>query len=439
MVTQQDGGLPHESADRFTQALSRFLKVEAAAGLFLLVAVLLAMALANSPWSEAYLAFWGTPAGVRFGALDFTRSLRHWINDGLMTLFFFVISLELKRELVLGELRTPRLAALPLAGAVGGMVVPVSLYLALMTGQAGMHGWGTVMATDTAFVIGCLSLFGRRIPPTLRLFLLSLAIFDDVGAILVVALGYGEEVNWFALALGGVGLGAVAAVSRFGIRSIPVYFLLGSSIWLCFDASGIHATIAGVILGLMTPSRAWVSDTRLRAVLSRVLDYPLGEHWSGDTAERRDLRQAGRAVMESLSPVERLEIMLHPWVGFAVMPIFALANAGITIHDGDFGHPVAVAIIVALVLGKPVGVVAFSWLAVRSGMAVLGPTLSWPYVAAGGILTGIGFTMSLFIAGLAFEPTILNAAKLGILSASTVAAVIGSLLLVHLSSRGARS
>jgi NhaA family Na+:H+ antiporter len=431
--------LPREASDWITAPFARFLKIEAAAAGLLLLTVLVAMFLANSAWAESYLAFWETPIGLTFGTLDYTRSLRHWINDGLMTLFFFVISLELKREIVLGELRNPRLAALPLAGAVGGMVVPVSIYLALMTGQPGMHGWGTVMATDTAFVIGCLALFGSRIPPNLRLFLLSLAIFDDVGAILVVAFGYGEAMNWTALGLGIAGLGVVAVVSRFGIRSIPVYFLLGGIIWLCFDASGIHATIAGVILGLMTPTRVWVSDARLRAVLGRVLAYPAGEHWSGDTADRRDLRQAGRAVSESLSPVERLEIMLHPWVGFAIMPIFALANAGITIHGADFGHSVSVAIIVGLVLGKPIGVFAFSWLAVRCGLALLSPGLSWPYVAAGAFLTGIGFTMSLFIAGLAFEPAILNAAKLGILSASIFAAVIGSLMLFRLASLAPRS
>lgn len=182
-------GLPHEAADSITKPFARFLKIEAAAGGLLLLAVLVALGLANSPWQEGFLSFWETPIGLTFGSLDFTRSLRHWINDGLMTLFFFVLSLELKRELVLGELRNPRQAALPFAGALGGMVVPVSLYLLLMSGQPGMHGWGTVMATDTAFVIGCLALFGSRIPPTLRLFLLSLAIFDDVGAILVVAFG----------------------------------------------------------------------------------------------------------------------------------------------------------------------------------------------------------------------------------------------------------
>jgi NhaA family Na+:H+ antiporter len=432
MAAHKDAKMPREVADRFTKPFARFLKVEAAAGGLLLLAVLLALVLANSPVAEAFLAFWETPIGLTFGSLDFTRSLRHWINDGLMTLFFFVISLELKREIVLGELRNPHLAALPLAGALGGMIVPVGLYLALMTGQPGMHGWGTVVATDTAFVIGCLALFGSRIPPNLRLFLLSLAIFDDVGAILVVAFGYGEPMSWPALVLGMLGLSVVAAFSRFGVRSVPVYFLLGGVIWLCLDASGIHATIAGVILGLMTPTRVWVSDSRLRAILGRVLAYPIGEHWSGDTADRYDLRLAGRAVTESLSPVERLEIMLHPWVGFAIMPVFALANAGITIHEAHFGQSVSLAIIVGLVLGKPIGVFGFSWLAVRFGLAVLGAGLSWGYVAAGAILTGIGFTMSLFIAGLAFDPAMLNAAKLGILSGSALAAVVGSLMLVRL-------
>lgn len=435
MAYQENSNLPHETADRITKPFARFLKIEAAAGALLLLAVLVALGLANSPWAMAFLDFWETPIGLTFGSLDFTRTLRHWINDGLMTLFFFVLSLELKREIVLGELRNPRQAALPLAGALGGMAVPVSLYLALMIGQPGAHGWGTVMATDTAFVIGCLALFGNRIPPTLRLFLLSLAIFDDVGAILVIAFGYGEATNWSALALALAGLGFVAGFSRAGIRSVPIYFLLGGAIWLCFDASGVHATIAGVILGLMTPTRVWVSDTRLRAILGRVLTYPAGEHWSGDTADRRDLRQAGKAVTESLSPVERLEIMLHPWVGFAIMPVFALANAGITIHGADLQQPVSLAIIVGLVLGKPIGVLGFSWLAVRSGMAVLGPGLSWPFVVAGAFLTGIGFTMSLFIAGLAFEPAILNAVKLGILSGSAIAALVGTLMLVRLTSR----
>ena len=434
MADQNDGGVPSEAADWVTKPFARFLKIEAAAGGLLLVAVLLALVLANSPWRETFLGFWETPIGLTFGALDFTRSLRHWINDGLMTLFFFVLSLELKREIMLGELRNPRQAALPFAGAVGGMVVPVSVFLAMMYGQPGMQGWGTVMATDTAFVIGCLALFGNRIPPSLRLFLLSLAIFDDVGAVLVVAFGYGDSLNWLALGLGLLGIGIVAITARLGIRSIPVYFFLGATVWLCFDASGVHATIAGVILGLMTPTCIWVSDIRLRAILGRVLAAPTGDHRQGDSVAQRDLRQAGRALTESLSPVERLELMLHPWVGFAIMPIFALANAGITIDGADFGQPVSLAVIVGLVLGKPIGVLGFSWLAVRSRLAVLAPGLSWPFLIAGSFLAGIGFTMSLFIAGLGFDAEMLNAAKLGILSGSAVAAIVGVLVLLGLMS-----
>jgi Na+:H+ antiporter, NhaA family len=427
--------LPSEIADRFTEPFARFLRIEAASGILLLASALVALGLANSPWSKEFLAFWETPTGVHFGPLDFSRSLRHWINDGLMTFFFFVVALELKRELVLGELRNPRMAALPFAGALGGMIVPVAIYLAFMTGQPGAHGWGTVMATDTAFVIGCLALFGSRIPPSLRLFLLSLAIFDDVGAILVVAVGYSDALNWTALTLGVLGLAVVAGAARLGIRSIPVYFLFGGIIWLCIDASGIHATIAGVILGLMTPTGVWVTDARLRAILDRVLSYPIGEHWSGDTADRRDLRLAGRAVAESLSSVERLEMMLHPWTGFVIMPVFALANAGVTVSAADIGQSLFVAIFAGLVFGKPIGVLIFSWLAVRLGLAAQQPSLSWPYLAAGALLTGIGFTMSLFIAGLAYDPAMLGTAKIGILIASVCSAASGLLLMSWLTYR----
>jgi NhaA family Na+:H+ antiporter len=421
--------MPGKTVSRLTDPFARFLKIEAAAGGLLLLAVLLALLVANSPWSTPFLLFWETPIGLQFGAFDFARSLKHWINDGLMTLFFFLISLELKREIVLGELRDVRTAMLPFAGALGGMLVPVSVYLAFTAGEPGMHGWGTVMATDTAFVIGCLALFGPRIPPALRLFLLSLAIFDDVGAILVVAFGYGEALNWYALGLAALALGVVAIAAQVGIRSIPIYFLLGGLVWLCFDAAGVHATVSGVILGLMAPARVWVSDARLRSILKRVLAYPKGEHWSGDTADRHDLRQAGKAVAESLSPVERLEMMLHPWVAFTIMPLFALANAGIVITAADLGQPVSLAIIAGLVLGKPVGVFVFSWFAALVGLAHRDPSLSWPFLAAGAFLTGIGFTMSLFIAGLAYAPELLNAAKIGVLTGSSVSALIGLAIL----------
>lgn len=434
-MSQDSGELPREVSDRLTNAFSRFLQIETASGLLLLLALLTALGFANSPWSTSFLAFWEMPIGLHFGPIDFSRSLRHWINDGLMTFFFFVVALELKREIVLGELRDLRTAALPFAGALGGMIVPVCLYLALTSGQPAMHGWGTVMATDTAFAIACLALFGSRIPASLRLFLISLAIFDDVGAILVVAVGYGEALNWVSLALGALGLAAVACSARLGIRSVPVYFLLGAVIWLCFDASGIHATIAGVILGLMTPTNVWVSDTRLRAILGRVLSFEGGEQRGGDPTDRRDLRRAGTAVKEALSPVERLEMMLHPWVGFAIMPIFALANAGVAISGADLSQSVSLAIIAGLAVGKPIGVLTFCWLAVRLGFATRASGLSWSFLAAGAFLTGIGFTMSLFIAGIAYAPAVLDAAKIGILVGSLLSASAGLLVLTWLTFR----
>lgn len=422
--------LPHEMIHRITDPLARFLKIQAAAGAVLLLATLIAVALTNSIWSEPFLKFWEIKTGFHFGPHDLTRSLRHWINDGLMTIFFFVVALELKRELVLGELRSLRMALLPLAGALGGMLFPALFYLALMHGQPAMHGWGIVMATDTAFVIGCLALLGSRIPSSLRLFLLCLAIFDDIGAILVVAFGYGGTLNWSALGLGLIGFFVVAAAERIGTRSVPVYSFLGIVIWLCFDASGIHPTITGVILGLMTPAYGWISDERLRSILDKILSYPAGDHWSGDTMDRRDLRQASTATREALSPVERLEIRLHPWVGFVIMPAFALANAGVEISIQALMQPVSLAIFFGLVCGKPIGVFAVSWLAVRFGIATLFSNLNWPLIAAGSILTGIGFTMSLFIAGLAFAPSALAAAKIGILAASIGAAAAGIFTLI---------
>lgn len=425
-MSESRARLPPEIADRITKPFARFLRIEAASGILLFATTCVALAAANSRWSRHYLAFWDTPIGLHFGALDFSRSLQHWINDGLMTFFFFVVALELKRALVLGELRDLRRAVLPLSGAVGGMLVPVAVYMLIMAGQPGAHGWGTVMATDTAFAIGCLTLFGARIPSSLRLFLLSLAIFDDVGAITVVAVGYGDSLNWPALGLAAAGFLIVAAAAWTGIRSVAIYFLVGGAIWFFIDASGIHPTLTGVILGFMTPTAAWVNDIRLRAILGQLLSYDSQENKKKN--ERGNLRRAGRAVAESLSPVERLETMLHPWAGFVIMPLFALANAGVVIRSADLGTPVAIAIFAGLVIGKPLGVLTFVWLALRLG-ARASVELTWRFLVAGAFLTGIGFTMSLFIAGIAFSPEMLNAAKIGILTASVASAAIGILVL----------
>ncbi len=428
--------LPKVPADRLAKPFMRFLRIEATAGAVLLLSTLLALALANSPWSASFLSLWDSHAGISLGSIEVSRSLKHWINDGLMTLFFFVIALELKRELVLGELRDLRVAVLPVAAAIGGMIAPVSVFLAIVGNGSGASGWGTVMSTDTAFVIGCLAVLGSRISQNLRLFLLSLAIFDDVGAILVVAIGYGGPLNWPALGAAGMGLVTVAAIARLGVRSIPVYFALGGGIWLALDVSGIHATLTGVILGLMTPAQSWVSDRRLHAILNRVIAYPPGNHWSEDEAARRDLHRAGIATREALSPIERLENLLHPWVAFAILPLFALANAGIPIVGAKFDPRLTTAILAAFVVGKPVGVIVFSYLAVKSRLGIRPSELSWGLLAAGGLLTGIGFTMALFIADLAFKAELLNSVKLGVLAASVISAALGLSLLTWLTSAG---
>ena len=430
--------LPKELLDRLTKPFARFLAIEAAAGAILLLSTVAALVLSNSPWAHSFLSAWETQVGFQVGAWELARSLRDWINDGLMTLFFFLVSLELKRELVLGELRNPRMAALSISAALGGMLVPAALYLMIQAGQPGQHGWGTVMATDTAFVIGCLALLGSRIPQKLRVFMLSLAIVDDIGAILIVAIGYSSHISWHALALAALGIAVVRAIAALGFRGFPIYFLMGAFIWVAIDASGVHATVTGVILGLMTPARRWVSDDRLYAILKQVIAHPVSDEGSSSTKNRETLQVAEVAARETLSPVERLEIALHPWVGFVIMPLFALANAGVPISMDNLGGPVTIAIFVGFVVGKPVGVLSFSWLAVRSGIAMRPPELNWGSLAGGGMLAGIGFTMALFIANLAFSESLIGSAKLGILLASVVSAVAGLALLTWATAGSAR-
>ena len=425
--------LPKEFVDRLTRPFARFLSIQAGGGVILLLFTVAALVLSNSPWAHHFENVWETSVGLHLGSFEFARSLREWINDGLMTLFFFLVALELKRELVLGELNNPRMAALSIAAALGGMIVPAAIYLALLSGQPGETGWGTVMATDTAFVIGCLAILGSRIPPSLRVFMLSLAIIDDIGAILVVAIGYSSHISWGALALGLLGIAVIRFMALAGIRSISIYFLVGGFIWFAVDASGIHATITGVVLGLMTPARRWVSDERLYAVLSRVIAHPASEEGSGDTKDRQTLQVAEIAARETLSPVERLEFALHPWVGFAIMPLFAFANAGLPLSLGEIGSGVTLAVFVGFVFGKPVGILAFSWLAVRLGIAIRPPDLDWRLMAGGGLLAGIGFTMALFIANLAFDQELLDSAKLGIFLASVTSAALGVALLSRIS------
>jgi NhaA family Na+:H+ antiporter len=417
--------LPKESVHWLTAPFRRFLRIEAAAGGVLLACTGIALVLSNSPWSHSYMEFWELPLGLRIGTFDYARTLKEWINDGLMTLFFLLVAVELKRELAMGELRSPRLAALSIAAALGGMLVPAGLFILMQFGQPDAAGWGTVMATDTAFVIGCLALLGARVPHTLRLFMLSLAIVDDIGAIFIVAIGYSKTIDWHALSLAVLGIAALRLMTVVGIRSIVAYCTAGSLVWLAFDASGIHATITGVLLGLLTPTHRWVSDKRLYAILGRVIANPTSSENSGKTQDRETLQAAETAARETLSPAERIQIALHPWVGFFVMPVFALANAGLPLHSSDLGDSLTLAIFIGFALGKPIGVLAFTWLAVRFKIAQCPLDLHWGLITGGSLLAGIGFTMALFIANLAFDASQINPAKLGILFASTLSAIGG--------------
>jgi NhaA family Na+:H+ antiporter len=424
--------LPEGPIDRLVGPLARFLHVEAASGIVLLLFTAAALALANSPLADGFLAIWKTPLGFELGSFELRHSLKHWINDGLMAVFFFVIGLEVKREIVLGELRDVRRAALPIAAAIGGMVAPAGIYLSLQSGQPAEAGWGIAMATDIAFVVGCIAVLGSRIPHGLRILLLSLAIADDIGAILVIAIGYTETIHWGALAWGVVGIAGVSALARLGVRSFGIYTALGAGIWFAFHESGIHATIAGVAIGLMTPARSYLSETFFGEILARATEVTQGGGFESLSDRAGRVRRFQRATRELISPLEYLENLLHPWVGFVIMPLFAFANAGVPFELSDLGDPVALAVGISLVIGKPLGIVAVSALAVRMGLARLPEGVGWGVLAGGGILAGIGFTMALFIAGLALDGPALNAAKVGILAGSAPAAVAGAGMLMAL-------
>jgi Na+:H+ antiporter, NhaA family len=416
--------LPDQPIVRAMEPLVRFLHVEAAGGIALLVATLVALIAANSGVAETFAAIWKTRLSVGLGGFSMDHSLKHWISDGLMAIFFFVIGLEVKRELVVGELRDLRRAMLPIFAALGGMIVPAALYLALQAGQPAARGWGIPMATDIAFVVGCMALLGPRIPRALRVLLLSLAIADDIGAILVIAVGYTDSLDLVSLAWGVAGIGAIALFERLGVRSVGFYAVLGGIVWFFFHESGVHATIAGVILGLQTPIDAWISRDFLSRTVHRAADILRGGPLDAATLARIEV-----TAREAIGPLARVEAALHPWVSFVIMPLFALANAGVVLSLAALSDGVAVAVMVGLFVGKPLGIVVTSWLAVRLGIASLPEGVSWRVLAGAGFLAGIGFTMALFIAGLALEGAALDAAKVGILFASLASGLVGFVLL----------
>ncbi len=426
---------------RVVRPVQTFLDTEIGGAVLLLAASVAALVWANSAWSPWYEGLWETRLTIGVGRWAISEDLRHWVNDLLMALFFFVVGLEIKREAAFGDLRHPQTAALPIVAALGGMALPAALYLALNTGGPATKGWGVPMATDIAFALGALALLGRRAPQRLRMFLLTLAIVDDIGAIVVIAAFYTEHLSltWLAAAIAGLGLIVVA--QRLAIRTLVLYVLAAGFVWFATYSSGVHATIAGVALGLLAPTRPFHQPDAVAEVVVDQLkpvratdDPPDEEERQDDESGEQALRAVSRLAQEAVSPLARFEDKLHRWSSYLVLPLFALANAGVVV-SGDFlahgpARRVALGVIAGLVLGKPLGIAGACWLAVASGRARLPAGVGWRQIIGGGALAGIGFTVSLFIGGLAFtDPVLVNAAKTGILTASLLAGLLGLLWL----------
>lgn len=419
---------------RLLTPFQNFFRSESAGGVILIVAAVVAFVWANSPLAPSYQALKEVPFGVGLGGWGLEKPLLLWVNDGLMALFFLLVGLEIKRELLVGELEDPRAAALPIAAALGGMAVPAGFYVALNWGGDGMPGWAVPMATDIAFALGVMALLGKRVPLGLKVALTALAIVDDLGAVLVIALFYTAK-----LELGYLGLALalwVAALlyGRLGGRKLTVFCVLGAVLWYCMLKSGVHATVAGVLLAFTVPMRRRLEPGEVK---KRLADLFRG----GDFEEQEvELEHLEGLVEAAQSPLHELEHSLLPWSAFLIMPVFALFNAGFQLSpEASFAAPVTLGAFVGLVLGKPLGVLLFSWLAVASGRAALPAGVGWTAMAGMGLLAGIGFTMSLFIAALGFpEPALLDQAKLGVLSASVTAAVVG-LVALHVGASSAGS
>ena len=430
---------------RILLPFEEFVHAEASSGLLLLLCAAVALIWANSPWTNAYTDAWQTKLTIGLGSFVLAKPLLLWINDGLMALFFFVVGLEIKREVLVGELSSPRQAALPMTAALGGVLAPATIYIALNAGNAAARGWGIPMATDIAFALGIMALLGKRVPVGLKVFLTALAIVDDIVAVLVIAFFYTSTISWVSLAAGAGFLFVLLVANRIGVRSPIVYAVLGVGLWLAFLLSGVHATVAGVLLAMTIPARTRINTGEFLSQSRAILDEFEGAERPGTSVltnkeQRAAVQSLETACQHAESPMQRLEHALHPWVAFVIMPLFALANAGVSLSSDlstALTHPVTLGVMAGLVLGKPLGVTLFAWLAVRSGIADVPTGVTWRQIHGAGWLAGMGFTMSLFIANLAFGDTpLLTTAKVGILTASFVAGTIGWIILRSSQYRG---
>ena len=439
-ITDSLHGHSQTPITQLMRPVQRFMHEEASSGIVLFVAAVVALIWANSPWYHVYHELLETHITIGFGHWAIDETLHHWVDDGLMAVFFFVVGLEIKRAVIVGELSSVRRAALPIFAALGGMIVPALIYVAFNAEGEASRGWGVPMATDIAFSLGVLSLLRTRAPLPLKVFLAAFAIIDDIGAVIVIAVFYTGEIAWGNLGIGAIFLAVLVIVGRLGIRHPLVYAVLGVAVWLAFLYSGVHATVAGVLVAATIPIRVRVDPA---GFLARGRDLLLVFDRSGEYGHEDETSSEQRAILKELedtaqemqSPLQRFENALHPWVAFVIMPLFALSNAGVKL-EGDFfaalTHPVTIGIVLGLVIGKQVGVTLFSWAAVRSGIAALPYGVTWLQFYGVALLGGIGFTMSLFITNLAFTSDVLSTeAKIGILLGSAISGVIGYLVLLR--------
>jgi NhaA family Na+:H+ antiporter len=423
---------------RISMPFQDFVKAESFSGILLITFMLIALIWANSPLSASYESLWQTQVNVSIGSFKIDKPLLLWINDGLMAIFFFVVGLEIKRELMVGELSSLRQALFPIAAAIGGMLVPAGVYLLINGGQVGESGWGVPMATDIAFALGILALMGKRAPFALKVFLTAVAIVDDIGAVLVIALFYTDKIVWGSLGVAAVVFGLLLILGRFQVRKPLPYALLGIVLWAAFLKSGIHATVAGVLLAMTIPATTKIDRKgfleRARELLDRFEDEGIRNGGSFTTKKQRALLQGVEDLTQDVeAPLQRLEHTLHPWVAYIIMPIFALANAGVVIQSGfatELISPVSIGIILGLVLGKQLGIMGMAWLVTKAGLSKKIKGVTWKQIYGASLLAGIGFTMSLFISNLAFgDPALLANAKIGILAASFLSAGLGWIVL----------
>ncbi|PQA54501.1 Na+/H+ antiporter NhaA [Siphonobacter curvatus] len=427
--------------DRLIQPVNKFIHQEYTSGIVLFLSVIVALIWANSPGAESYHHTWETPFSLSFGDFSFNYPLHIWINDGLMAIFFFVIGLELKREFMAGELSTLKKASLPMVAALGGMLVPALIYVMFNYGLPSIHGWGIPMATDIAFALGLLSLSGNHIPSSVKVFLSALAVADDLGAVLVIAFFYTAKIDFGFLLIGFGFLGVLLAGNLLGIRRSLFYLILGIVVWGCFLFSGVHATIAGVLVAFTIPARTRIHEQEyLQQIKSRLKRFEVAIPLHGPlmTADQHEIIEEIKGLsLDAQTPLQKIEHTLHPYVAFLIMPLFALANAGMHIGSNFFSelmNPVSAGVGVGLVLGKSIGVFGFTYVMVKLKLADLPALVNWKHVTGVALLAGVGFTMSLFVSNLAFsDAEHVDAAKYGILLASLVAGTAGITYLRSLS------